>query len=83
MKVMGDTAIGFNLFSTQQITDDTYSGTVPKEINGRYKTMGGGPFFSYKIPGKDMGLNFQINRNFSGRNAIDVTSYQLRLIKAF
>jgi hypothetical protein len=83
VKVMGDTAIGFNLFSTQQITDDTYSGTVPKDINGRYKTMGGGPFFSYKIPGQDMGLNFQINRNFSGRNAIDVTSYQLRLIKAF
>jgi hypothetical protein len=81
---MGDTAIGFNLFSTQQITDDSYSGTDPtKTINGRYKTMGGGPFFSYKIPGQDMGLNFQINRNFSGRNAIDVTSYQLRLIKAF
>jgi hypothetical protein len=83
VKVMGDTAIGFNLFSTQQITDDTYSGTTPKDINGRYKTMGGGPFFSYKIPGQDMGLNFQINRNFSGRNAMDVTSYQLRLIKAF
>ena len=84
VKVMGDTAIGFNLFSTQQITDDSYSGTdLTKTINGRYKTMGGGPFFSYKIPGQDMGLNFQINRNFSGRNAIDVTSYQLRLIKAF
>lgn len=84
VKVMGDTALGFSLFSTQQITDDSYSGTdLTKTINGRYKTMGGGPFVSYKIPGQDVGFNFQINRNFSGRNAIDVTSYQLRLIKAF
>jgi hypothetical protein len=84
VKVLGDTAFGLNLFSTQQVTDDRYTGTdITKEINGRYKTLGGGPFFSYKFPGQDMGINFQINRNFAGRNAIDVTSYQLRLIKAF
>ena len=84
VKVAGDKAIGFNLFSTQQITDDTYSGTdTTKTINGRYRTMGGGPFVSFKFPGQDMGINFQVNRNFSGRNAIDVTSYQFRLIKGF
>ena len=83
VKVMGDAALGFNVFSTQQVTDDTCTGTCTKTIIGRYKTMGAGPFFSYKFPGQDMGINFQINRNFSGRNAMDVTSYQLRLIKAF
>jgi hypothetical protein len=84
VKVMGDSAFGYNLFSTQQVTNDSYSGTdLTKEINGRFKTMGGGPFLSFKFPGQDAGLNFQVNRNFGGRNAIDVTSYQVRLIKAF
>jgi hypothetical protein len=83
VKVMGDAALGFNLSSTEQVTDDTCTGTCTKTIIGRYKNMAAGPFFSYKFPGQDMGINFQINRNFSGRNAIDVTSYQLRLIKAF
>lgn len=84
VKVMGDSAFGYNLFSTQQVTNDSYSGTdTTKEINGRFKTMGGGPFLSFKFPGQDAGLNFQVNRNFGGRNAIDVTSYQVRLIKAF
>jgi hypothetical protein len=84
VKVSGDWAVGMNVFSTQQVTDDTYSGTdTTKIVNGRYKTLGGGPFISYKIPGQDAGLNFQVNNNFQGRNAINVKSYQLRLIKAF
>jgi hypothetical protein len=84
VKVSGDFALGMNVFSTQQVTDDTYSGTdATKSINGRYKTLGAGPFISYKIPGQNAGLNFQVNNNFQGKNAINVKSYQLRLIKAF
>ena len=83
-KVIGDVAFGLNVFSIQQISDDSYSGTDKKiVINGRYKTMGGGPFISYKLPGQDMALNFQISNNFQGENAIVVKSYQLRLIRAF
>jgi hypothetical protein len=82
VKVAGDVAFGFNLSATEQVTDDSYSGTI-KTLIGRYKNYAAGPFFSYKFPGQDMGLNFQMNRNFSGKNANDVTSYQLRLIKAF
>jgi len=84
VKVSGDFAFGMNVFSTQQVTDDTYSGTdATKSINGRYKTLGAGPFISYKIPGQNAGLNFQVNNNFQGKNAINMKSYQLRLIKAF
>ena len=84
VKVSGDWAVGMNVFSTQQVTDDSYSGTdITKTINGRYKTLGAGPFVSYKIPGQNAGLNFQINNNYQGKNAINVKSYQLRLIKAF
>ena len=84
VKVSGNWALGMNVFSTQQITDDTYSGIdTAKIINGRYKTLGGGPFISYKIPGQDAGLNFQVNNNYQGKNAINAKSYQLRLIKAF
>ena len=83
-KVIGDVAFGLNVYSIQQISDDSYSGTDKKiVINGRYKTMGGGPFISYKLPGQDMALNFQISNNFQGENAIVVKSYQLRLIRAF
>ena len=81
VKVAGDVAFGFNLSATQQVTDDN-QGAV-KTLIGRYKNYATGPFFAYKVPGQDMGINFQMNRNFSGRNAVDVTSYQLRLIKAF
>ena len=84
VKVSGDFAFGFNVFSIQQISDDSYSGTdKAKIVNGRYKTMGGGPFISYKLPGQDMALNFHISNNFQGENAIVVKSYQLRLIRAF
>ena len=83
-KVIGDVAFGLNVFSIQQISDDSYSGTDKKiVINGRYKTMGGGPFISYKLPGQDMALNFQISNNFKGENAIVVKTYQLRLMRAF
>lgn len=84
VKVSGDFAFGLNVFSIQQISDDSYSGTdKAKIVNGRYKTMGGGPFISYKLPGQDMALNFHISNNFQGENAIVVKSYQLRLIRAF
>jgi hypothetical protein len=84
VKVSGNWAVGMNVFSTQQITDDTYSGIdTAKIINGRYKTLGGGPFISYRIPGENAGLNFQVNNNYQGKNAINAKSYQLRLIKAF
>jgi hypothetical protein len=57
-----------NVFSTQQVTDDTYSGTdKAKAIIGRYKTLGAGPFISYKIPGQNARLNFQMNNNFDGK----------------
>ena len=83
-KVIGDVAFGLNVYSIQQISDDSYSGTDKKiVINGRYKTMGGGPFISYKLPGQDMALNFQISNNFKGENAIVVKTYQLRLMRAF
>jgi hypothetical protein len=84
VKVSGDWALGMNVFSTQQVSDDTYSGTnTTKTMYGRYQTLGGGPFISYKIPGENAGINFQVNDNYQGKNAIKVKSYQLRLIKAF
>jgi len=73
-----------NVFSIQQISDDSYSGTDKTiVINGRYKTMGGGPFISYKLPGEDMALNFHVSNNFKGESAIVVKTYQLRLIRGF
>ena len=84
VKVSGNWAVGMNVFSTQQVTDDRYSGTdTTKTVNGRYQTLGAGPFVSFKIPGQDAGINFQMNNNFEGKNAINVKSYQIRLIKAF
>ena len=81
VKVTGDWAYGVNLFTTQQISDDT--GTGAPAGGNRYKTNGFGPFVSYKLPGKDAGLNLQFSDNFGGRNAIVVKSLQLRLVKAW
>ncbi|MCX7261323.1 MAG: transporter [Burkholderiales bacterium] len=81
VKVTGDWAYGVNVFTTQQISDDTGTG-APADGN-RYKTNGYGPFVSYKLPGKNAGLNLQFSDNFGGRNAIVAKSLQLRLIKAW
>jgi hypothetical protein len=81
VKVNGDWAFGVNLYTTQQISDDT--GTGAPAGGNRYKTNGFSPFVSYKLPGKDAGLNLQFSDNFGGRNAIVVKSLQLRLVKAW
>ena len=81
VKVSGDWAYGVNLLSTQQISDDTGTG-VPAGGN-RYKTNGVGPFVSFKLPGKDAGVNLQYSDNFGGRNAIVAKSLQLRFVKAW
>lgn len=81
VKVNGNWAFGTNLFTTQQVSDDTGSGNT----NGanRYKTYGFGPFLSYKLPGKDAGFNLQYSDNFGGANAIVARSLQLRFVKAW
>jgi len=81
VKVNGNWAYGVNLLSTQQISDDTGTG-VPAGGN-RYKTNSFGPFVSFKLPGKDAGVNLQYSDNFGGRNAIVAKSLQLRLVKAW
>jgi len=81
VKVNGNWAYGVNVLSTQQISDDTGTG-VPAGGN-RYKTNGVGPFVSYKLPGKDAGVNLQYSDNFGGRNAIVAKSLQLRFVKAW
>ena len=81
VKVNGNWAYGVNLLSTQQISDDTGTG-VPAGGN-RYKTNGFGPFVSFKLPGKDAGVNLQYSDNFGGRNAIVAKSLQLRLVNAW
>jgi hypothetical protein len=81
VKVSGDWAYGVNVLSTQQISDDTGTG-VPAGGN-RYKTNGVGPFVSFKLPGKDAGVNLQYSDNFGGRNAIVTKSLQLRFVKAW
>jgi len=81
VKVNGNWAYGVNLLSTQQISEDTGTG-VPAGGN-RYKTNGFGPFVSFKLPGKDAGVNLQYSDNFGGRNAIVAKSLQLRLVKAW
>lgn len=81
VKVRGDWAYGVNVFSIQQISDDTGSGAT---LGGnRYKTNGVGPFVSFKLPGKDAGFNLQYSDNLGGRNAIVAKSLQLRFVKAW
>ena len=81
VKVNGDWAYGVNMFTTQQISDDT--GTGAPAGGNRYKTNGVGPFVSFKLPGKDAGFNLQLSDNFGGRNAIVAKSLQLRFVKAW
>jgi hypothetical protein len=81
VKVSGNWAYGVNLFSIQQISDDTGSGAAL--LGSRYKTNGVGPFVSFKLPGQNAGLNVQYSDNFGGRNAIVAKSLQMRLVKAW
>lgn len=81
VKVSGDWAYGINVFSIQQISDDTLAGNLV--FGSRYKTNGVGPFISFKLPGKDAGFNLQYSDNFGGRNAIVAKSLQLRFVKAW
>jgi hypothetical protein len=81
VKVVGNLAFGANLLSTRQVTDD--SGVGAPADGRRYSTYSIGPFLSYKVPGKDAGLNIQFSDNFGGHNAIVVRSLQLRLVKAW
>ena len=81
VKVTGDFAFGANLLGVQQISDDTGSGVAAG--TGRYKNFGGGPFVSYKLPGKDAGFNLHYSENFGSRNAIVAKTVQLRFIKAW
>ena len=81
VKVMGDFAIGANLLGLQQISDDTGAGVAAG--TGRYKNLGGGPFVSYKLPGKDAGFNLHYSENFGSRNAIVARTVQLRFIRAW
>ncbi|MFZ4478719.1 MAG: SphA family protein [Rhodoferax sp.] len=81
VKVMGDWAIGTNLLTTQQVTDDSGAG-APAD-GSRYRTWGIGPFLSYKLPGKDAGFNLQYSDNFAASNALVVRALQLRFVKAW
>jgi hypothetical protein len=80
-KVMGNWAIGSNVLSVQQTSDDTGTG-VPVGT-GRYRNYGVGPFLSYKLPGEDAGFNLHYSENFGSRNALVAKTLQLRFIKAW
>jgi len=80
-KVTGNWAFGANLLAIQQVSDDSGAGAT---LGGnRYRNYGFGPFLSYKIPGKDAGLNLHFSRNFGSQNALVSESLQLRIIKAW
>ena len=80
VKVSGNWAYGMNLLSLQQMSDDTGTGAT---LGKRYKTYGGGPFVSFKIPGQDAGFNLHYASNFGGENAIVSKVLQLRFVKAW
>ena len=81
VKVMGDWAVGANLLSVQQVSDDSGAG-VPVGT-GRYKNFGAGPFVAYKLPGKEAGFNLHYSENFGSRNAIVARTVQMRFIRAW
>jgi hypothetical protein len=90
VKVTRDWGFGANLNTTQQVTNDSGSGDLSvavdsREVPGglRYKNSSFGPFLSYKLPGKDAGINLHYSKNFGSRNALISESLQLRLIKAW
>jgi hypothetical protein len=81
VKVVGNWAFGGNLLTTQQVSDDTGQGVAAD--GNRYSVYGFGPFLSYKLPGKDAGLNLQYSDNFGASNAVVAKSLQLRFVKAW
>jgi len=81
VKVMGNWAVGANLLTIQQITDD--SGSAAPAGGSRYQNSSFGPFLSYKLPGKDAGFNLHFSQNFASRNALVARALQLRFIKAW
>lgn len=81
VKVTGDWAVGANLLSIRQVSDDSGSG-VPADGN-RTKNNSFGPFVSYKLPGKDAGFNLHYTDNFGSRYTQVVRALQLRFIKAW
>lgn len=81
VKVTGNWGLGANVLVIRQVTDDSGTG-VPAD-GGRYHNNSFGPFLSYKLPGKDAGLNIHYSKNFGARNALSGEFLQIRLIKAW
>jgi hypothetical protein len=81
VKVMGPWAVGANLLSVQQVTDDRSAGVMVAD--SRYRTHAAGPFLAYKFPGRDLALNMQLSQSFGGRNALVARTLQLRLVGAW
>ena len=81
VKVMGPWAVGANLLSVQQVTDDRAAGVVVAD--SRYRSHAAGPFVAYKFPGRDLAFNVQLSQSFGGRNALVARTLQLRLVGAW
>ena len=81
VKVLGPWAVGANLLSVQQVSDDRAAGvTVP---DARYRNHAAGPFVAFKFPGRDLAFNAQLNQSFGGRNALVARTLQFRLVAAW
>ncbi len=85
VKVMGDWAIGTNLMRVQQVTDDSGAGVAAAGFTSpmALRVNSIGPFLSYKLPGKNAGLNLTYSHNFDGRNAQLADILQLRFISTW
>lgn len=81
VKVMGPWALGANLLSVQQVTDDRAGGVVVPDT--RYRAHAAGPFVAYKFPGRDLAFNVQLSQTFGERNALVARTLQLRLAGAW
>lgn len=81
VKVMGPWAIGANLLSVQQVTDDRAAGLVVTD--SRYRAHSAGPFVAYKLPGRDLAFNVQLSQSFGERNALVARTLQFRLVGAW
>ena len=81
VKVMGPWAIGANLLSVQQVTDDRAAGVVVPDT--RYRAHAAGPFVAYKFPGRDLAFNVQLSQSFGERNALVARTLQFRLVGAW
>ncbi len=81
VKVMGPWAIGANLLSVQQGSDDRAAGVVVPDT--RYRAHAAGPFVAYKLPGRDLAFNVQLSQSFGERNALVARTLQFRLVGAW